>query len=108
MIFTVFDRNLVYDLRKEIDDAMTVAANKKLSTLYAARIKDVHREYSVMDEMPPFDVTISFNNEYGNKAKLAIKGIVIVDEGQVMSIEDMITENTMSYMAQDIIVMEAE
>ena len=41
----------------------------------------------LMDEMPPFHVTV-------------------VDEGQVMSIEDIYTEQTMRYLARDIVPMD--
>lgn len=88
LIFTIFDRNLVYnviDALKERDPSRFKSGASYL-----------------MDEMPPFDIHVYFQNEYGQQSHLVIEGIVIVDEGQVMSIEDMITENTMSYMARNI------
>jgi hypothetical protein len=57
------------------------------------------------DEMPPFDINITFMNEYGNSATLNLYGVHILTEGQTMSIEDMITENTMQYIAMDIDLM---
>lgn len=57
------------------------------------------------DELPPFDINIIFGSEYGHLSKMVIKGVTIVDEGQVMSINDMMTENTMSFVAQDIELM---
>lgn len=107
LIFTVFDTNLVHRIVEIIKNKtydLSDYYDKDLTNLYKDRYRDSF-VYSVMDEMPPFDVTISFMNEYGNQSRLVIKGIVIVDEGQVMSIEDMITENTMSYMASDIQVL---
>jgi hypothetical protein len=59
----------------------------------------------VTDELPPFNVTITFMNEFGYVARMAIYGVTIIDEGQTMSIDDMITENVMSYMARDIELM---
>lgn len=85
LIFTVFDKNIV---------------NKVLQGMN--RAEDKYMDHIVMDEMPPFDVVITMINEYGQSSYMVIEEIVIVDEGQVMSIEDMITENTMSYMARDI------
>jgi len=52
--------------------------------------------------LPPFDVVFSFFNEYGLAAKMKIYGITIVDEGQTMSIDDLITEQTYTYMARGI------
>ena len=55
-----------------------------------------------MDELPPFDITISFANEYGTQARLAIYGVRIINEGQTMSINDVYTENTYQFVATDI------
>lgn len=95
LIFTVFDRNIVYKILNKVKDLKDVG----LSSV------DKEVQSILMDEMPPFDIIITMANEYGQKSRLVIKGIVIVDEGQVMSIEDMITENTMSYLATDIEVL---
>lgn len=54
------------------------------------------------DMLPPFDIVISFFNEYGQSAKMKIFGITIVDEGQTVSIDDLITEQTYHYMARGI------
>ena len=44
-------------------------------------------------------------NEYGQSSLLIVHGVHLTSEGQVMSIEDMITENTMQYLASDITLM---
>ena len=54
------------------------------------------------DMLPPFDIVITFFNEYGIGAKMKIFGITIVDEGQTLSIDDLITEQTYTYMARGI------
>jgi len=54
------------------------------------------------DMLPPFDIVLTFFNEYGNAAKMKIFGITIVDEGQTMSIDDLITEQTYTFMARGI------
>jgi hypothetical protein len=103
MIFTVFDRHV---LRNVMDQYAT--QTDSFRTTYGmdeAAIKDL-RQYAKTDEMPPFDVNISFLNEYGNSATLNIYAIHIMSEGQTMSIEDMITENTMQYIAMDIDLMD--
>jgi hypothetical protein len=45
---------------------------------------------------------LSFFNEYGLAGKMKIYGITIVDEGQTMSVDDLITEQTYMYMARGI------
>lgn len=90
LIFTVLTKHVINKLR-------TASQVKGL-------LGDIKRFKT--DELPPFDIIISFGNEYGASAKMAIYGVTIVDEGKVMSIEDMYTENTMSYMAHDIDLMD--
>lgn len=72
------------------------------------RIKDFKRALLInnyaplADMLPPFDVVLTFFNEYGLAAKMKIYGITIVDEGQTMSVDDLITEQTYTYMARGI------
>lgn len=56
----------------------------------------------LVDELPPFDITLSFANEYGYRARLVIYGIRLLNEGQVMSINDVFTENTYQFFATDL------
>lgn len=97
LIFTVFDKNLVHKFKRWLQEQGVDVDNQEKDGNYIT--------YSLMDEMPPFNINITFQNEYGQKSAIIIENVVIVDEGQVMSIEDMITENTMSYVATDIKVM---
>ena len=54
------------------------------------------------DMLPPFDIVFTFFNEYGNASKMKIYGVTIVDEGQTMSVDDIITEQTYTFMARGI------
>lgn len=91
IIFTVFDRNIL------------------LNAFYNAYAnhgdKGVMSKEYLTDELPPFDIHLTFMNEYGLSAALVIYGCHIPSEGQVHSVEDMITENTIQYVARDITLM---
>lgn len=102
LIFTVFDRHIIKEAVKQMFNNTNKEDN--LYDLQTWEYTDM-LNHMVIDEMPPFDITITFSNEYGQQSTMSILGVTIVDEGQVMSIEDMLTENTMSYMAMDIEVM---
>lgn len=54
------------------------------------------------DELPPFDITITYANEYGHNSAMRIYGVRLVNEGQVCSVNDVYTENTYQYVAQNI------
>lgn len=90
IIFTVFDRH--------------VLLNAFYNAYAQSGAECVDNEY-LTDELPPFDIHMTFLNEYGQQAYLIIHDVYITTEGQVMSIEDMITENTMQYLATDITLM---
>lgn len=83
LIFTQFDKYFFYKL-----SSYTKHVNNGL--------------YPLSDMLPPFDVAISFANESGSFSKLKIYGITIVDEGSTMSVDDLITEQTFTYMARGI------
>lgn len=86
LIFTVFNEYAFYRI-KEFRQIMGETG------LFFAPLADM---------LPPFDVVLSFFNEYGLAAKMKIYGITIVDEGQTMSVDDLITEQTYTYMARGI------
>lgn len=87
LIFTVFQKHVVNSLKKKVPYMSNMLALKT-------------------DELPPFDLYITMANEYGASSRLNIYGLTIVDEGKVMSVEDMFTENQWSYMARDIVLMD--
>lgn len=87
IIFTVLQKHIVNEIKKQVS--------------YLTGIKKLKP-----DELPPFDILFTMGNEYGTKAHMAIYGVEIVDEGKVFSIEDMFTENTWSYLAHDIDLMD--
>ena len=62
----------------------------------------------LVDELPPFNIVISFANEYGLRSKMVIYGVRLLNEGQVMSINDVYTENTYQFVATDIEYMNDE
>jgi hypothetical protein len=116
IIFTVFDRHVLkkvidsFNISKPYDDG-----DGKFSQPYddsynvykfsGDELDEMKRNMKT-DEMPPFDINVTFMNEYGNSSTLNLYGVHILTEGQTMSIEDMITENTMQYVAMDIDLMD--
>lgn len=81
LIFTVIREHIIESLRKEIPYLRTIR------TL-------------LMDELPPFDILVSFGNEYGAAAGLIIQGVTTVDEQKTLSIEDLFTESIFTYLAR--------
>lgn len=86
MVFTVFDRRALFEMSKD----------KKQAT----------KRVAIADELPGFDIILNFVNEYGNASTLVLYNVQIMDEGQSHSVEDVYIENTMSYICQDIDLLE--
>lgn len=111
MIFTIFNKNLVYSLQEKVLRKLAESVSKKdtatIDTLMrndfaAFTIQNLYDQNVTLDMMPPFDVLIDAKNEYGKSARQCIYGITVCDEGQVMSVEDIIIENTISYKAMSV------
>ena len=54
------------------------------------------------DQMRPFDLMLLFAHEMGNIAIRHVYGVEVVTNGVVYSIQDYYSENTVSYIAQDV------
>jgi len=54
------------------------------------------------DQIPPFDVTITFVNEYGQAAVRNIYGVELLNEGSGASMDDIVIEETMTYVAREV------
>lgn len=90
LIFSVFDTHVLDQVRKAVVNE-TQAVGGQSSPL--------------TQQLPPFDVTIFFQNEYGHSSYMRIYGIEISDESQTHSINDTYSENQMQYVARDIDLM---
>jgi hypothetical protein len=57
----------------------------------------------MVDQIRPFDVVIVAMNEYGMGAQMRIYGIEILNEGSGFSIDDIVIENQMTYVARTVL-----
>ncbi len=90
LIFAVFNKHWLIDLYDKIHDT-----------------EGMKNWHFIADEIPPFNITISFANEYGYDSRMAIYGVRLVNEGQTMSINDIYIENTYEYVATDIEILDS-
>ena len=80
LVFAVFDQHFATEMFNDLEEA-------------------TDRTFFLPDELPALDLTITFANEYGRQSRMAIYGVRIINEGQVMSINDLYTENTYQFVA---------
>lgn len=89
MIFTVFNSYAFYRLGQYKDLIYGKGATRSPM-------------FPLADMLPPFDLLLTFSNESGKFARMKILGMIIVDEGGTMSIEDIVSEQQFTYMANGI------
>ena len=89
LVFAVFNKHVFKEIAENI-------------------VGDAYNGVVLPDELPPFDVSIVFANEYGHASRMAIYGVRLVNEGQVLSVNDIYIENTYQYVATSIDLMESE
>jgi hypothetical protein len=58
-------------------------------------------QYVKVDQLPPFNMTLLFADEYGNTSYRRVLAVDFVTDGVVYSSNDMLSEQTVSYMASD-------
>ncbi len=56
-----------------------------------------------VDQIPPFDITLAAANEYGALAVMRIYGVEILNEGYGVSIDDIVSEQQMTYVARTLV-----
>ena len=54
------------------------------------------------DQVPPFDVTLTAANEYGDLAVARIFGVEFLNEGWGISIDDLVSEKQYTYLARTV------
>lgn len=72
--------------------------------LYSPPTEWAHENIGLLtnpDQLPPMTIVAQFANEYGTLSELSIMGLEFVDDGLVLSIEDIYTEGTCTYVARD-------
>jgi len=112
LVFTVFDRDTLIALKNADNPiyrhGMNTTASQPTPVHGPWNSEEVISKWSqpqvpkYSDEIPPFDITISFLNEYGQSAKMTIYGVEILNEGMGMSIDDITTEKACTFVARAI------
>lgn len=132
LVFTVFDRDaLIAGLKEHVeaeqsfqrvgkdlnmqamtlqdwDTKMTAMAMNGVSGAASTQAEKVTQnvaekaQIQYADEIPPFDITISFANEYGQRASLVLYGVEILNEGSGFSIDNVTSEKACTFVARKV------
>jgi len=101
------DKDEIYASPGDLNIANTTADLSPLSTdtFDASDLSDSFQPNNAwyVDQVPPFDIVIVAANEYGQAATMRIYGAEILNEGSGFSIDDIVIENQMTYVARTIL-----
>jgi hypothetical protein len=70
-------------------------------------LKGSHPKARMLDQIKPFNVLLLFANEYGAYSTLHLFDVLIGTEGQTMSIDQVVTQNSMNFYATEMLPMRA-
>ena len=115
LVFTVFDRDAMTAIKAgsevyrsgfnssgDFDGQGVNAVHEDVGTSMDSNIerwtKASRPHYT--DEIPPFDITITFLNEYGHASEMSIYGVEITNEGMGLSVDDITTEKACTFVAR--------
>lgn len=124
LIFTNFDRHALYDIMlgtftetvkgatdrykywKKVTDIPAggrsmLLGKEHLDSLGSLGLSKAVANYS--DQIPPFTISLTSMNEYGNISAMHILGVELINEGSGVSIDDIVTETQMTFVARGII-----
>jgi len=85
-----------FQARTPVERPSTVADTFRIGTVKKARAW-------YHDQIPPFDIVLTAINEYGHAARMIIRGVEILNAGSGISIDDITTDENMTFVATDII-----
>jgi hypothetical protein len=124
LIFTNFDRHALYDIMegtamsttdkyryyywKKTQDVPAggrslMLGNRDVVNDFTSLLGQELAQCNYSDQLPPFTVTLTAMNEYGNRSVLHILGVELINEGSGISIDDIVTETQMTFVARSIL-----
>jgi len=105
MIFTMFDRQALYDIMQTASyikrpTDMNRSDNTAVADADWSDYSPAQPYYS--DQIPPFDVTLVGVNEFGNATVMKIFGVHLISEGTGISVDDTVQETQMTFVAKQV------
>ncbi len=119
LIFTVFDRQALLESLKEqaifwADTEEVTSTKERRSNGFTVEpqagrgsadrlggVKPAIPWYE--DQIPPFSIVLVGANEYGHQMEMQIRGVEILNVGQGISVDDLMIDQQMTFVATDII-----
>lgn len=78
------------------------ALSQQESNLTSVESDQIVMEPFYADQIPPFDITLTAANEYGDLAVARVYGVEFLNEGWGISIDDLVSEKQYTYLARKV------
>lgn len=120
LVFTNFDRSALYDVINTKSNKSGTKSSVDLN--YYKKVFDIPaggRSYitdqvypdslvvpaiaNYPDQIPPFKISITAANELGSSMRMGIFGVELLNQGQGISVDDMVTESQFTFVARVIV-----
>jgi len=115
LIFTNFDREALYDVKN--NKTLNLQYKKKPHDIAAggrsydlfngnnpnAPLEGVSADANYSDQIPPFSIVLTGNNEHGASMWMTLLGVELLNEGAGLSIDDIVNETQMTFVAKSIV-----
>lgn len=95
LVFHVINRHII----REFQHHLLETYKKRIEQGQLDRITQRLPRSLLMDEIPPFNITITAINEFGRGGSFALRGCMILEEGQVVSVADVSPYQTYTFVA---------
>lgn len=121
MIFSLFDRDALWDIMNPGADRNTLTGPSNIDTRYYAAATDIFaggkaksiadttsfggvlRPAAYIDQIPPFTITLTGSNEAGHNTYMAIYGVEFLNQGIGISIDDIANEAQCTFVARSVV-----
>ena len=113
LIFTFFNKDTLLDIVRATWAVRGSSMDNYITDRFYGSGKIAkERDQKVMrplaSDLPPFDIFVLGAPEISPDPVMCfIKGLTIIDEGAVISIDDLITETTYSYLAKEVVPLDS-
>lgn len=88
MVFTVLNKHSLRELCRHMEEIVGEDSANSSPTM-------------LPDQLLPIDLTFLFANEYGSVSRMALYGVEFLNSGHTMSIEDLLLEEVLQFVARD-------
>lgn len=95
---------------KQLTDIVNSGSGNNTTTEDAVRRTQAISRLSkpvIVDEIPPFDITISMANEYGSAAVMVLYGVEILNQGSQYSMDNIQSQQACTFVARRLKSLEA-